>query len=171
MSALSQSGEGRKKCLDDFRQALGGGERGGWWEKGHSLIYFKPNLKLRHMHTMVPSFPLTRGLDRPCPHASKKARVVFWLSLSLCHSCLSQGIPLPTCAWYKWSEDSELVPTLALIPYEDLGPCSTKPAELGDKIRKKAEKREAEEDQAVTCGTDVSLVDSPLPGIRAGGNV
>lgn len=68
-------------------------------------------------------------------------------------------------------EGSELIPALAFTPQEDLGPCSTEPAEDGDKIRKKPERGEAEEDQDCDLGTEVPLVDSPLPRIRAGGNL
>ena len=68
-------------------------------------------------------------------------------------------------------EGSELIPTLAFTPPEDFGPCSTKLAELHDKIRKKPEKRGAEEDQDYDLGTEVPLIESPLPRIRAGRNL
>lgn len=68
-------------------------------------------------------------------------------------------------------EGSELIPTLSFTLQEELGPCSTVPAEVGDKIRKKPKKGEAEEDQDCDLGTEVPLVDSPLPIIRAGGNL
>lgn len=149
MRALSQSREGREKCLDDFSQAF-------YWVVGGKVILSSTANQTWNSGTSIQwfhDFPLTRGLDLPCPHASQAARVPFLtLTLSL------PLVPFPRCsfstfAWRQMMEEgSELSPTLAFTPEEDLQPCSTEPAALNDKIRKKPEKREAEKDQDCNLG-------------------
>lgn len=110
--ALSQSGEGREKCQDDFSQACywvgGGGE-------GHSLIYCKPNLEFRHIHAMLSWFsPYTQsGPSLSTRFSGSKGPFSYSLLISaLC--ALPKVLILSTSAWRQMMEEGrELIPALA----------------------------------------------------------